>query len=150
MGRKLKTHLDLLQPYESVKVRRVQAKQNAWHDRHTKVRLFSVGDRVYVLNFGGGNRWLGGTVGETFGSSLIVKLLDGQNVTRHVDHVRLSTCDVTSDVSGPSEPSVEANTCERPANIIPEGNTLEGSCKEPFQGAPAVKECEPPPPVAQL
>ena len=87
---------------------------------------------------------------EKCGSSLIVKLLDGQNMRRHVDHVRLSTCDVTGDVSGPSEPSVEANTWERPANIIPEGNTPEGSCKEPFQGALTVEECEPQPPVAPL
>ena len=55
MGRKLKTHLDLLQPDESVKVCRVQAKQKSWHDRHTKVRLFSVGDRVFVLDSGRGN-----------------------------------------------------------------------------------------------
>ena len=76
----------------------MQAKQKSCHDRHTKVRLFSVGDCVFVLNFGSGNPWLGETVVEKLGSSLIVKLLDGQNVRRHVDHVRLSTCDVTSDV----------------------------------------------------
>ena len=90
------------------------------------------------------------SVVEKFGSSLIVKLLYSRNVRRHMDHVRLSTCDVTGDVSGPSEPFVKANTWERPANIIPEGNTPEESCREPFQGAPAVEECEPPPPVAPL
>ena len=109
-----------------------------------------MGDRVDVLHFGNDNRRLGGTVVEKFGSSLIVKLLDGRNVRRHVDHVRLSSCDETGDVSGTSQPSVEANTWERPANIIPEGNTPEGSCREPLQVAPALEECEPPPPVAPL
>ena len=79
-----------------------------------------------------------------------MKLSGDRNVRRHVDHVRLSTCDVTGDVSGPSEPSVEANTWERPANIIPEGNTPESSCREPFQGAPVVEEREPPPLGAPL
>ena len=67
MGRKLKTHLNLLQPDESAKVHRVQVKQKSWHDRHSKERLFNVGDCVYVLNFGRGYRWLGLTVLEKFG-----------------------------------------------------------------------------------
>ena len=80
-----------------------EAEVLAWQTHQGET--FCVGDRFYVLNFGGGNPCLGGTVVEKFGSSLIVKLMDGWKVSRHVDHVRVSTCDVISDVSGPSEPS---------------------------------------------
>ena len=54
------------------------------------MRLFSVGDAVFVKNFSGSPKWIPGRVIANRGPlSLVIQLDNGSKVTRHVDHVRV-------------------------------------------------------------
>ena len=91
MGRRLRTHLDLLRPNVAKRVQRNQEKQKEGHDRSVPDRNFAEGDRVWVKNFSPGTRtrWLSGTVKEIQGARLfLVELQDGRIVRRHLDQVR--------------------------------------------------------------
>ncbi|XP_058858757.1 uncharacterized protein K02A2.6-like [Acipenser ruthenus] len=89
MGRKLRTHLDLLYPDERARVEQKQAQQKANHDIHARQRFFKVGDSVFARNFGTGPQWLSGTISKQTGPvSYVVQLQDGRACRRHVDHVR--------------------------------------------------------------
>lgn len=89
MGRRLRTHLDLLYPDLDAKVRIKQLKQKAAHDGSAQDRIFEVGDKVYVLNFLLGPQWLPGVIMQSTGPvSFQVMLQDGRLVRRHQDHVR--------------------------------------------------------------
>ena len=89
MGRRPRSHLDLLHPMVESRVLSSQARQKAGHDQHARDRAFVVGDEVYVRNFAGGSRWLPGVVTAIKGPlSYEVKLLDDRVVRRHIDHVR--------------------------------------------------------------
>ena len=90
MGRRPRSHLDLLHPSVASKVLVKQEKQKSVHDRHaTKVRTFVPGNNVFVRNFGRGTKWLAGVVTEVRGPlSYHVTLSDDRIVRRHVDHIR--------------------------------------------------------------
>ena len=90
MGRKLRTHLDLLHPDLSKKVRRVQERQKSGHDTHTLDRSFAIGEEVGAYNFGPGRRWLYGVIAGHEGGAYVVKLKDGRRIRRHADHLRLT------------------------------------------------------------
>ncbi|XP_035806354.2 uncharacterized protein K02A2.6-like [Amphiprion ocellaris] len=92
MGRKPKSHLDLLRPDVGARVARSQDEQKARRDRHARERLFKPGDSVYVKNFGSGSPWLPGVIHRCSGPvSVIVDLQDGRLIRRHLDHVRVRT-----------------------------------------------------------
>ena len=60
-----------------------------YYDRQTKLRQMSIGDPVYVRNFGRGPLWLPGhIVHSTDYVSFQIELLDGRTCRRHIDHVR--------------------------------------------------------------
>ena len=87
MGRRLRTHLDLLHPTVQDRVRRTQQSQKDRSDQHAKIRQFKIGDRVMCRNFRKGPAWVPGTVTESKGTSIFVKTDNGQIWQRHVDHV---------------------------------------------------------------
>uniref|UniRef100_A0A8C1UFQ7 Integrase catalytic domain-containing protein n=1 Tax=Cyprinus carpio TaxID=7962 RepID=A0A8C1UFQ7_CYPCA len=83
LGRKPKSHLDLLHPDVGEKVRVQQEKQKAWHDRHARERSFREGEAVFVRNFARGQRWLPGSIVKESGPrSCVVRLSDGREVRR--------------------------------------------------------------------
>ena len=67
-----------------------QHQQKLYHDNSARIRQFNIGDKVYVQNFGQGQRWLPGQVQEVTGLvSFLIELVDGRSVRRHQDHVRI-------------------------------------------------------------
>jgi len=91
IGRKLRTHLDLLHPDDSEKVRLKQQNQKHYHDSRAKNRAIYIGDLVFVKNFASkGPNWLTGCIIDKTGPvSFLVELSDGRIVRRHQDHVRI-------------------------------------------------------------
>lgn len=90
MGRKLKSHLDMIFPNIKSNVNAKQAKQKQYHDKCSKARILCPGNRVYVCNFGSGEKWLPGVILEKTGPvSFRITLEDGRVIRRHQDHVRL-------------------------------------------------------------
>ena len=84
LGRKPRTHLDLLHPDLATRVERKQETQRSNHDNQRQERSFKVSDAVLVRNFHAGNKWLPGIVVYVLSpQSLKVKV-----VRRHLDHVR--------------------------------------------------------------
>ncbi len=81
LGRKPRTRLDLIKPHIADRVEQKQEKQKSLHDSHARLRVFKVGDRVYmyVKNYGSGNNWLSGSIVKcTRPVSFLVKLQDGR------------------------------------------------------------------------
>ena len=74
LGRRPKTGLDLLRPHTAEKVKSKQLQQKAKHDAITKSRMFCVGDRVFVTDFGSGDRWLAEKVGQENLNSVISRM----------------------------------------------------------------------------
>ena len=111
-GRKLRSHLDHLQPNLGDTVRQSQARQKAAHDSHAKTQDFAVGDLVYVQNYGQGPKWLEGKLVEVLGSVVYNVLLeDGRQVKRHAEQLwkRQGTMKVPS---SPQTQSPMANDTE--------------------------------------
>ena len=89
LGRRLRTHLDLMRPSVASRVARAQDRQKADHDRSSRDRKFEPGSLVFVKNFTAGPNWLPGCIRSLRGPlSFEVELDDGRVVKRHVDHVR--------------------------------------------------------------
>ena len=89
MGRKPKSHLDLLHPDVGARVVRSQEEQKGRRDQHAKERLFKPGDCVFAKNFAQGPPWLPGLISRQTGPvSFTVDLLDGRQIRRHQDHLR--------------------------------------------------------------
>ena len=102
-GRRIKSHLDLIQLDLASHVKAKQMDQKKYHDCHSRHWIFEVqvGDTVFVRNLGsGGQTWLPGQIQETQGPvSYSVLLSDGHSVKRHIDYLRKRTIDVTTDPS---------------------------------------------------
>lgn len=62
MGRRLRTHLDLLYPTVKERVCRNQMAQKVTSDTHARRRQFQLNDRVMCRNFAVGPNWLPGIV----------------------------------------------------------------------------------------
>ena len=99
MGRKLRSHLDLVQPDLSSRVLKRQAAQKAGHDSRVKERTIEIDDQVYVRNFGSGPKWLPGVVTAKHGSRLFeIELTDGRKVRRHLNQTRKRTSEASENV----------------------------------------------------
>ena len=98
-GRRIRSHLDLMQPDLASHVEAKQRAQKKYHDAHSRDCTFEVGDAVFVKNFGSGQTWLPGQIQEIRGPvSYTVVVSDGHSFKRHVDHLRKRTVtDVTDD-----------------------------------------------------
>ncbi len=92
LGRKPRTLLDLIKPHRADRVEQKQEKQKNLHDSHARLRVFQVGDRVYmyVKNYGSGNNWLSGSIVKCTGPvSFLVKLQDERERRCHQDQIRI-------------------------------------------------------------
>ena len=87
LGRRPRSHLDLLRPDLQSKVHTSQYRQKAGHDRKAKPRGFKVGDSVFARNFSTqGHPWIPGIVRETTGPvSFRIQLGDDSIVRHHID-----------------------------------------------------------------
>ena len=94
-SRKPRSRLDFLFPEVGVRVRKEQEHQKKRHDEQAKTHTFGTGDLVYARNFSGnGPKWISGKVGAMTGPvSMVLILSDGQQVRRHIDHVRARGCE---------------------------------------------------------
>ena len=89
-GRRIRSHLDFIQPDLASHVEAKQMTQKKNHDSHSRDRVFQVGDLIF--DFGNGPVWLPGEIKEIRGPlSYIVVLNDGRSFKRHVDHLRVRT-----------------------------------------------------------
>ena len=104
LGRKPRTHLDLIRPESSgstpqlakapfkavqMRVAQSQHRQKEGHERRAKQRNFTVGQSVYVRNFSGHPLWLPGfIIGIPAPLTYVVDVGGGKSLRRHVDHVR--------------------------------------------------------------
>ena len=104
MGRRLRSHPDLVHPNLSQRVQRRQRCQTEQHDQHARERSIEIGDRVNSRNFSGKPVWLSGVVTEISDDNNCV-------ISRHQDHVRGKT-----DVSNP--PDIEQCAVRDPAHLF--------------------------------
>jgi len=95
LGRRIRSHLDQLQPNLTDRVNARQQAQKKNHDNHAKLYNLKVGDPVFVRNFNKGPKWLSGTIHDVRGPvSFTVSLTDGRLVRKHIDHLRFRTVTV--------------------------------------------------------
>ena len=67
----------------------MQADQKNYHDRHSRVRQFAVGQTVMALNMREGPKWRPGVVVEQLGPlTYLVEVQGGLKWKRHSDHLR--------------------------------------------------------------
>ena len=58
----MKCNLDLLKPDISRTVEKRQENRKKYHDLRVKARRFEIGNKVFVLNFASGPKWIPGEV----------------------------------------------------------------------------------------
>ena len=90
MGRRIRTCLDLCHPDTTQKVIQKQEKfSNRFHSRN-----FKIGDRLFVRNFIGSQKWIPVEVIKVNGPlSYVLKTNSGVRIRCHVDHLRFRYCD---------------------------------------------------------
>lgn len=107
MGRRLRTHLDLLHP-DSTSPKAVEKQLNAANTNKAP-RVFKEGDKLFAKNFHGPDQWIPVTVSKVLGPlSYQVQTSSGLLLRRHVDHVRIrhNDClDSESSSDGPTDDS---------------------------------------------
>lgn len=103
MGRRPRSHLDLVRPNLVQQVQSKQLTQQA-NRGGTAERQFSVGDSVFAKNFASGQKWLLGTVVKLSGPrSYLIELLDNRTIRRHIDHVRARSADLPTELDESTE-----------------------------------------------
>ena len=106
MGRRPRSHLDLLRPDIKATVVRHQSRQKQDHDRTAKPRRsFELHDPVFARNYSTqGHRWLAGKIVEKTGPlSFRIELPDGNIIRRHLDQVRTRTSVAPAPMADPFE-----------------------------------------------
>ena len=89
MKRRLRTHLDQIQPKVVERVEDKQWHQKKAHDQHAKERIIETGDHVFVRDFRKPKAWLKGVVLKLTGPvSAQIRLENGQTLRRHLDQIR--------------------------------------------------------------
>ena len=92
LGRRIRSHLDFIQPDLSAHVESKQRSQKKHHDCHARECTFQIGDDVFVKNFGNGPNWIPGEIKEVRGPvSYGITVNDGRLLRRHIDHIRIRT-----------------------------------------------------------
>ena len=135
MGRRLRTHLDLLYPTVKQRVKRQQQAQKARKERHPCARHFKMGDRVMARNFAPGVNWIPGIIVAKEGGVMFkVKLDDGRIWRRHVDHIVKSAVVIDPEV----DKSEQGNICDEfdPVTMP----TAQSSVETPLPEEPQVPE----------
>jgi len=67
MGRRLRTHWDLLKPYLHAAVLEKQSKQKMNHDRSRAMKSFKIGQDVRAKNFRTATAWIPGIIIQQLG-----------------------------------------------------------------------------------
>ena len=89
LGRRPRSRLELLKPNLTARVEDKQQQQKTSHDASAKMRVFQVGDEVYVKNHRPGPVWLPGEIVEATGPLSFRVQLEDERVWRcHQDHLR--------------------------------------------------------------
>lgn len=89
MGRRLRTHLDLLHP-DSASPKAMDSQYKALDSAKHPPRVFKEGDRLFAKAFNGHQQWIPVTVKAVSGPlSYRVSTSDGSVIRRHVDHLRI-------------------------------------------------------------
>ena len=89
LGRKPRTHLDLMHPDIATDVQTKQDKQIEDRNKGTKKRELEINDRVYVRDLPTGSTWMQGKIIAKRGPrSYLVELPDGRVFRRHIDNLR--------------------------------------------------------------
>ena len=146
LRRQPRSALDLMVPDVGSRVQKCQERQKVNHDQGVKVRLFKVGDAVFVKNFNGSPKWIPGQVIANRGPlSLVIQLDNGTKVNRHVDHVRVREHDHKAGLD--KEEEEEEADCD----ILPPPESSEQVPEVPGEGPeqllPSVMEDVPTPAV---
>ena len=99
LGRKMRTHLDLLHPSLQSSVFKEQARQKDHYDRSSREREVSVGENVFVRNYGEKDRkWISGVITKKTGPVSYQVDTDRHGVIRrHQNQIRTTSCDVITD-----------------------------------------------------
>ena len=125
MGRRLRTHLDLLYPTVKERVRKRQRDQKGNCERHPRRVTFQPGDRVMVRNCAAKPSWLPGTVMECEGETAVkLRLDDGRIWRRHLDHVIASQASEETEKKGQAVPATlhpDSDPLAAPAERTPTG-----------------------------
>lgn len=88
VGRRLRSHLDLLHPDSSHKVVAAQDKQRQMTSP-VRCREFNVDDKIYARNYHGSKKWMEAKVIRSTGPvSYVVETTTGIRLRRHVDQLR--------------------------------------------------------------
>ena len=129
-GRPMKTHLDQLRrDARRETVEDYQWAQKTRYDRSVQPREFKVGDSAYMYvmrKIHAGSKWLPGIVTECQGSSCTVRLLDGRNFRRHIDHIRLRPVIIPDILQ-----STVSSTAEQTATQHGQGGTADARTRSP-------------------
>ncbi len=89
LQRKFRTKLDLLKPDVATTVQDKQLEQKKYHDQHSKLRSFTLGQTVTVRDYLSSKKWMSGVIASILGPTMYkVKLSNGNVVVRHIDQMR--------------------------------------------------------------
>ena len=136
LGRKPRTHLDLLHPDIAPRVEKKQAAQKEAHDNRKPQRSFKVSEPVLAQNFLKGEKWLTGQIERMLGPrSYLIKLNSGKIVRRHLDHIRTrSKSEVESQLPELVLPPLEENNSPHGDNSVNEPvETPNGNNNQPLR-----------------
>ena len=99
-GCRLHSHLDLLHPDLSAKVRAKQNLQKHTHDYHAQDCAFELDDLVFAKNYRQGRPWLPGViVAKRSATSFLVQLTEGSVIRHHPDQLKHRSAEVSEAVS---------------------------------------------------
>ena len=135
LGRRPRSHLDLVKPNTAERVERQQAKQVQRHNAHARERNFEPGERVYVRNYQPGRSWLPGEVQERTGPvSFRVKMQDGRLCRCHIDQVRKRS------VEEPSASEVQVDVPTSHTDVLPDTPEPSVELPQPSQETSVTEE----------
>ena len=112
-GRQLRTLLDVVHPNIGAKVHKSQEKMTEYYNQKSKKRHFSPGDAVYVKNHTQSSpKWIPAVLRELHNDVLTSQALDGRQLRRHRNHVRLRHAGATdypveADIAAPAPAPIQ-------------------------------------------
>ena len=155
LGRKMRTHLDLLHPSLISKVAMQQESQKRGHDRISREREFMVGDQVLSQNFSArGENWIPGMIIEKTGPySFKIKTQLGI-WRRHVDQIKKLITDDSVEIQGSEtldKDSIEENRSSEigSKHVNLETRPLTETSQETIEQTPILPEVEKEPVVQE-
>ena len=88
LKRTIRTRLDMIRPDLGSTISDKRSAQKAYHDVHSRVRDFFLGQRVLAHNFREGPRWISGVIAEKRGPlTYLVQMRDDVLWKRHFDQI---------------------------------------------------------------